>query len=87
METFGLMKWTINGHPITRQVQIIGIDPSERAKTGDFAEFLFADQDAVEAKPPVRMAPSFDDQREGQAEPRRWAGSSTRSPGTGRWTG
>ena len=28
------------GQTITRQVQIIGIDPEERAKTGDFAEFL-----------------------------------------------
>jgi lipoprotein-releasing system permease protein len=41
METFALMKWSFNGHPITRQVQLIGIKPLERAKTGDFAEFLF----------------------------------------------
>ncbi len=41
METFALMKWSFNGHPITKQVQLIGIKPLERAKTGDFAEFLF----------------------------------------------
>ncbi len=59
METFGLMKWTVQraaDHPP-------GPDhrhrPEERAQTGDFSEFLFADQDAVEAKPPVRMEPSF----------------------------
>ena len=40
METFGLMKFQFGGQPITRQVQIIGIRPEERAKTGDFAEFL-----------------------------------------------
>ena len=40
METFALMKWTFNGQPITRQVQLIGIKPLERSKTGDFAEFL-----------------------------------------------
>lgn len=61
METFGLMKWTTpNGHPITRQVQIIGIRPEDRAKTGDFAEFLFADRAAAEAVPPVTMPPSFE---------------------------
>jgi lipoprotein-releasing system permease protein len=59
METFGLMKWTMNGHPITRQVQIIGIDPTERAQTGDFSEFLFADKEAADPQNPVRMAPSF----------------------------
>ena len=40
METFALMKWSFNGQPITRQVQLIGIKPMERSKTGDFAEFL-----------------------------------------------
>ncbi len=60
MESFGLMKWTMNGHPITRQVQIIGIDPTERALTGDFSEFLFADKEAADPRNPVRMAPSFE---------------------------
>ncbi len=41
METFALMKWTYHGQPITKEVQLIGIKPLERAKTGDFAEFLF----------------------------------------------
>ena len=40
METFALMKWSFHGQPVTRQVQLIGIKPAERAKTGDFAEFL-----------------------------------------------
>ncbi|WP_435015999.1 ABC transporter permease [Tundrisphaera sp. TA3] len=44
METFGLLKWTVNGNAITRQVQIMGVEPEERAKTGDFAEFLFDEQ-------------------------------------------
>jgi lipoprotein-releasing system permease protein len=60
METFGLMKWNINGHPITRQVQIIGIRPEDRAKTGDFAEFLFADKASADARPPVNMPASFE---------------------------
>ncbi len=63
METFGLLKWTVNDQPFTRQVQIIGIRPEERAKTGDFAEFLFRDRDA--ANPPkgqkaVNMPASFE---------------------------
>jgi lipoprotein-releasing system permease protein len=40
METPAMMKWTYNGQPITRPIQLIGIQPVERAKTGDFAEFL-----------------------------------------------
>ena len=44
METFGLMKFQFRGNSITRQVQLIGVQPQERAKTGDFAEFLFDDQ-------------------------------------------
>jgi lipoprotein-releasing system permease protein len=39
-ETFGLMKFQVGGQSITRQVQIIGIRPDERARTGDFAEYL-----------------------------------------------
>src|SRR5438270_3258806 len=41
METFGLMKFRVGSESITRQVQIIGVRPDERARTGDFAEFLF----------------------------------------------
>ncbi|MBV8074939.1 MAG: ABC transporter permease [Planctomycetaceae bacterium] len=42
METFGLMKIPFpGGKSITRTVQIIGVRPRERARTGDFAEFLF----------------------------------------------
>jgi lipoprotein-releasing system permease protein len=41
METFALMKYRIGTEWITRQVQLIGVQPEERAKTGDFAEFLY----------------------------------------------
>jgi lipoprotein-releasing system permease protein len=41
METVGLMTWKFNGHPVTKQVLLIGVEPQERARTGDFAEFLF----------------------------------------------
>jgi lipoprotein-releasing system permease protein len=40
METPAMMKWSFHGQPVTRPVQLIGIKPLERAKTGDFAEFL-----------------------------------------------
>ena len=40
METFALIKWNFRGMPVTRQVLLIGIQPEERAKTGDFADFL-----------------------------------------------
>jgi lipoprotein-releasing system permease protein len=52
METFGLMKFQYGGQSITRQVQIIGIRPEERAMTGDFAEFLTDKHDR-------RIPPSF----------------------------
>ena len=44
METFALMKFKVGSESITRQVQLIGVKPLERAKTGDFAEFLFTGQ-------------------------------------------
>ena len=53
METFGLMKFQFRGKSITRQVQLIGVQPEERAKTGDFAEFLFDDKGE-------RIPPSFE---------------------------
>lgn len=40
MEVFGLLKFKMGSHSITRQVQVIGIDPVKRAQTGDFADFL-----------------------------------------------
>jgi lipoprotein-releasing system permease protein len=63
METFGLLRWTLNGHPMTRQVQIIGIPPEERARTGDFAEFLYANKEMANAENPkdrVNIPPSFE---------------------------
>jgi lipoprotein-releasing system permease protein len=53
METYALLKFFVNGHPITRQVQLIGVRPAERAKTGDFAEFLFDERGR-------RIEPSFE---------------------------
>src|SRR4029077_9558476 len=41
METPGILNFRINGEVMTRPVQIIGVQPEERARTGDFAEFLF----------------------------------------------
>jgi lipoprotein-releasing system permease protein len=40
IETYGILTMSYNGHTIPRQVQIIGVRPEERARTGDFAEFL-----------------------------------------------
>jgi len=62
MEAIGILKWTVNGHPFTRQVQIIGVRPEERARTGDFAEFLYDSKETANAKDPkdrVNMPPSF----------------------------
>ncbi len=41
METPAMLNWTYRGASVTRPVQLIGVVPEERAKTGDFAEFLF----------------------------------------------
>ncbi len=41
MEVYGLMMFQVGNQKWPRQVQIIGVEPLDRAKTGDFAEFLF----------------------------------------------
>jgi lipoprotein-releasing system permease protein len=41
METPGILKFRVGSESMTKPVQIIGVRPRERAKTGDFAEFLF----------------------------------------------
>jgi lipoprotein-releasing system permease protein len=41
METPGILKYRVGSESMTRPVQIIGVHPAERARTGDFAEFLF----------------------------------------------
>ena len=47
METPGILHFRFPAaRSITQPVQIIGIQPEERAKTGDFGEFLFDDQQA-----------------------------------------
>src|SRR3954452_2569024 len=58
METFGLMKFQYGGQSITRQVQIIGIRPEERTRTGDFAEIL-TDGVRLDEKTDRRIPPSF----------------------------
>jgi lipoprotein-releasing system permease protein len=52
METPGIMKFRVGSGSVTRPVQLIGIRPLERAKTGDFAEFLYDDKGQA-------IAPSF----------------------------
>jgi lipoprotein-releasing system permease protein len=44
METPGILHFQVGNEMIPRPVQIIGVIPEERAKTGDFAEFLVDDE-------------------------------------------
>jgi lipoprotein-releasing system permease protein len=44
METAGILKFQVGSESMTKLVQIIGVRPLERARTGDFAEFLFDDK-------------------------------------------
>lgn len=53
IETPGILSFYYGPERITKLVQIIGVRPEERAKTGDFAEFLYDDQDR-------KIAPSFE---------------------------
>jgi lipoprotein-releasing system permease protein len=41
MECPGILNFRLGSEVMTRPVQIIGVRPVERARTGDFAEFLF----------------------------------------------
>lgn len=41
IETPGILSFYYGSERLTKLVQIIGVHPEERAKTGDFAEFLF----------------------------------------------
>src|SRR4051794_23199598 len=43
LETPGILNYRVDGGVVTRPVQIIGIRPEDRARTGDFGEFLFDD--------------------------------------------
>jgi lipoprotein-releasing system permease protein len=53
METPGIIHFRFPGqHVITHPVQIIGVRPEDRAKTGDFGEFLFDEKNQ-------KIAPSF----------------------------
>jgi lipoprotein-releasing system permease protein len=44
MECPGILHYRIGGEVMTRPVQIIGVQPEERARTGDFKEFLVDDK-------------------------------------------
>lgn len=44
LECPGILKYRVGGQSMTKLVQIIGVRPEDRAKTGDFAEFLFDEQ-------------------------------------------
>jgi lipoprotein-releasing system permease protein len=41
METLGLLKFTVGGQPFTKLVHLMGVDPEQRARVGEFAEFLY----------------------------------------------
>jgi lipoprotein-releasing system permease protein len=59
METYALMTIPMpDGRQYTRQVQLIGVQPTERAKTGDFAEHLYDERGNH------LSAPSFEVSRE-----------------------
>ncbi len=53
MELYALLTYYVGDQPITRWVQMIGIRPEERAKTGEFAEYLVNERGE-------RIAPSFE---------------------------
>jgi lipoprotein-releasing system permease protein len=55
MEVFGLLKFKVGSHSFTRQVQVIGIDPVKRARTGDFADFL-VDEKGNNIKPSFEVS-------------------------------
>ena len=79
METPGILHFRYpNGQVITKPVQIIGVRPQDRAKTGDFAEFLFDDRDQ-------RIKPSFEVTERAQDATRR-ARRYSRISATARWT-
>lgn len=55
VELYALMTIFVGDQPITRQVQLIGVRPEERSKTGDFAEFL-VDQRGQPAPPSFEVS-------------------------------
>ncbi len=52
LESFAIMKFNYLGRPITRQVQLIGVKPLDRARTGDFAEYIVNAQGRRTGAPP-----------------------------------
>ena len=58
LECPGIIQFRVGGDVMTHPVQIIGIQPEERAKTGDFAEFLF-DGDGKRIPPSFEVSEKF----------------------------
>jgi lipoprotein-releasing system permease protein len=58
MECPGILHFRVNGEVWTRPVQLIGIIPEERAKTGDFAEFL-VDRDGRRIRPSLVVPEAY----------------------------
>ncbi|AMV39556.1 ABC transporter permease [Planctomyces sp. SH-PL62] len=55
METPGIMRFKIGADSRTHPVQIIGVHPMDRARTGDFAEHLF-DQEGKQIPPSFEVS-------------------------------
>ena len=66
MECPGIIHFRVNGEVWNRPVQLIGITPEERARTGDFAEFLF-DSRAIRS-PPRSTCPRRTSSRPGRGD-------------------
>jgi lipoprotein-releasing system permease protein len=52
IETLGILSINYQGEPFVRNVQIMGVEPEERAQTGDFAEYLVDENEK-------KLPPSF----------------------------
>jgi lipoprotein-releasing system permease protein len=61
MECPGILNFRVQGHVWTRPVDIHGILPTERAKTGDFAEFL-VDASGRRIEPSLAVPEAFKEQ-------------------------
>ena len=65
LESFAILKYQYMGRPITRQVQLIGIRPEERSKTGEFARFITGPSGATDDTGAASVVPSFEEQQVG----------------------
>src|SRR6185437_1468487 len=58
MECPGIIHFRVNGEVWNRPVQLIGVDPKQRAKTGDFSEFL-VDSEGRRIPPSLEVPPEY----------------------------